>query len=334
MTNTLTMDALYKKLDTFGIKKSYVKKNGLPNWWDEELNNKPVAVLECSGYIADRFGLDLKSLLSEDETIKFRGITETKFKQRLNNQKSEIAHGLAHRFAEMIAYGIDVNFVSIPDNVDEIRAEILQTHPTINLNSLLDYCWLKGVAVAHFNDFPEKTTKFEGMIQLHNNKPVIVLAINYKHSARFTFTLAHELGHLALGHITEGEFFDDKIELNSNNNDDDEKEANQFAVKLLLDGYDNCLGDEKFKNANKLLEKVDLITANQLTLDKNSIILNYGWHNKQYFPLAMKALNELEKQSKTQISGAKYINEYLTDKLDWDKFDDDNYEYLEQVLGV
>jgi hypothetical protein len=33
-------------------------------------------------------------------------------------------------------------------------------------------------------------------------------------------------------------------------------------------------------------------------------------------------------------NGNKIINEYLANKLDWDKFDDETYEYLEKVLGV
>ncbi|BAQ63220.1 predicted Zn peptidase (plasmid) [Geminocystis sp. NIES-3708] len=329
MTNTLTMDALYKKLDEFGIKKGYVRKNGLPSWWDEELNNKPVAVLECSGYIADRFGLDLKSLLSEDEVVKFRGITETKFKQRLNNKKSEIAHGLANRFAEMIAYGYESNFTGIPDNVDEIRAEILQTHSTINLNSLLDYCWLHGIAVAHFNEFPERATKFYGMIQLHNNKPVIVLAINYKESPKLAFILAHELGHLALKHITEGELFDEKIEFNNDGNNE-EQEANQFAVKLLLGDCDNCFEDKKFHNQDHLIKKVKEIVSINPTIDMGSIIFNNAWHNNNNWGFANIAFQKLYPDD----NGQKLINEYLANKLDWDKFDDDNYEYLEQVLGV
>ena len=228
MTNTLTMSALYEKLKEFGIPKIYVEKNGLPSWWNEELNDKPLAVLECSGYIANRFGLDLKSLLSEKDSIQFSGLTHTKFKQRADNKKSEIAHGLAHRLAEIIAYGCKTDFTSLPDNADEIRQEILQTHSTINLSSLIDYSWKKGIVVAHFDQFPKDQTKFFGMIQWHNQRPVIVISVDYRESPKLAFILAHELGHLALGHITKGQLFDDKIELDSNDNEEDE--AIQFEL--------------------------------------------------------------------------------------------------------
>ncbi len=49
MTESLTMATLYGKLSEIGLKKNYVRKNGLPSWWDDELNDKPVAVLEGAG---------------------------------------------------------------------------------------------------------------------------------------------------------------------------------------------------------------------------------------------------------------------------------------------
>ena len=59
MTNTLTMSSLIAKLSKLGFNDNYIKTNGLPSWWDDELNNKPVAVLGGAGYIADRLNLCL-----------------------------------------------------------------------------------------------------------------------------------------------------------------------------------------------------------------------------------------------------------------------------------
>ena len=46
--------------------------------------------------------------------------------------------------------------------------------------------------------------------------------------------------------------------------------------------------------------------------------------------VAMAPLNILE----VSTNGQTLINEYLADKLDWDRFSDENYEYLERALGV
>lgn len=328
MNKTLTMDVLYKKLKDFGICEQHVKKHGLPSWWADELNDKPMAVLECSGYISNRFGLDLKSLLSEDDNLKFTELTETKFKQRINSQTSEIAHGLAHGLAKIITYANENTFMGIPNNVEEIRSEILNIDDTINLNSLLNYCWRNGIAVAYFNKFPKRKTKFDGMIQLQSKKPVIILCVNYKESSKLAFVLAHELGHLALGHITEGELFEGKI--NSKDQDQEEKEANQFAVKLLLGDCDNCFGQKKnFKSVNDFIKETKAITSKNPTVDIASIMLNYAWYHNGW-GLAQTALTKQYPND----DGQKLINESLANKLNWDILDDDSYEYLEQVLGV
>ncbi len=72
MTESLTMASLYKKLSAIGLEKNYVRQNGLPSWWDDELNDKPVAVLEGAGYIAKNLNLDLSSLLNPQEKVKFK----------------------------------------------------------------------------------------------------------------------------------------------------------------------------------------------------------------------------------------------------------------------
>lgn len=97
MTESLTMAALYGKLSKIGLKKNYVRKNGLPSWWDDELNDKPVAVLEGAGYIAKNLNLDLSSLLTPQEKVKFNRPPHTKFKQH-NSQNNQHPHeiGRAH----------------------------------------------------------------------------------------------------------------------------------------------------------------------------------------------------------------------------------------------
>ena len=102
-------------------------------------------------------------------------------------------------------------------------------------------------------------------------------------------------------------------------------------MKLLLDKYDNYLGNNKFKNAENLARYVRNFVIPKLPqIEPDAVILNYGWHKKNCFRQAMAALNIL----KVSTDGQKVINEYLADKLDWDRFSDESYEYLEQVLGV
>lgn len=332
MTKTLTMSSLIAKLSLLGFNNSYIRTNGLPSWWDDELNNKPFAVLEGAGYIADRLNLDLKSLLDETETVKFNHPPQTKFKQRSSkhNKYPDVAQALASRVAELIALATEVNFTPLPTNVKEIRADILKIAPTINLTSLLKYCWSQGIIIAYFNNFPESKTikKIAGLIQWQSNSPVIILSSTYTQSALIAFDLAHELGHLVLGHLQDGLLVDEEI--NSNCNDDEENQANKFATELLLDNCDNSLGYKKIYRHEQLIKLAQEKHNENPTVEPEFIVLNHAWHHPNQWGLANKALDKLDPERK----GQQTINEYLADRIDWDKLNDENYEYLERVLGV
>jgi hypothetical protein len=268
--------------------------------------------------------------LDTSQEVRFNTSPDTKFKQHNSKNKDYpyVAQALASRVAELIAYGTEVNFIPLPTDVREIRTEILTNSPKVNLTSLLQYCWSKGIIVAYFNDFPDNIKKFAGLIQWQFERPVIILSSNHKYNARLAFDLAHELGHLALGHLKEGVLVDENIDFKCDDND--ETQANQFAAHLLLGDCDNCLGDKRFKNAQEFSKYVNQVIYQYPNLDADAVILNYGWHNKDYFPLAQSALKKLNSLD----NGQNIINKYLADRLDWDKFNDETYEYLERVLGV
>ncbi|MGB3511131.1 MAG: hypothetical protein WBA93_18230 [Microcoleaceae cyanobacterium] len=160
MIKTLRMSDLYTKLSRLGLNRKYVRENGLPSWWDDRLNSKPFAVLEGAGYIADRLNLDLKTLLDEEE-VRFNPLPHTNFKQcsSKNKERPHAAQALASRVADLIASATELDFSILPTDVKEIRTEILTISTTINLTSLLKYCWSKGIVVAYFNHVPKSTKK-------------------------------------------------------------------------------------------------------------------------------------------------------------------------------
>ncbi|MEB3343309.1 hypothetical protein [Okeania sp.] len=166
MTKTLTMSDLYTKLSQVGLDHKYVRENGLPSWWNDRLNSKPFAVLEGAGYIAARLNLELKSLFDEEE-VRFNLLPHTNFKKcsSKNKKRPHVAQALASRVADLITSATELNFTILPNNVKEIREEILRDALTINLTSLLKYCWSKGIIVAYFNHFSRSTKKFAALIQ-------------------------------------------------------------------------------------------------------------------------------------------------------------------------
>lgn len=329
MVNSLSMKTLFKKLSTVGLSESYVRKVGLPSWWSDELNNQPTAVLEGAGHIAQRLHVDLASLLKEEQGIQFKPLPRTKFKyhlQRLSDVPS-LSHQLASRIAELVSAGIQQPFIPISHEIDKVRAEVIQHHSSkVTLESLLDYCWQHGIAVAYFNDYPENTRKITGMVQWQNERPVILLSHKRRHSAWLAFHLAHELGHLALGHVTDGILIDDEISQSSNDNE--ETAANIFAVRLLVNRFDNCFSASSFRNGNQLRKQILNKLKIDPTVDACVLAFNYSWHTGHY-GLASRAVEKMD----CGEDGALTINQFLENHLAWDSLSDDNTDHLERVLG-
>jgi hypothetical protein len=331
MTQTLSMSTLYKKLSAIGLSESYVRGSALPSWWNDELNNKPAAVLEGAGHIAKRLHLDLRSLLSDDQAVQFKPLPHTKFKyhQQPGADTPSTSHQLASRVAELVAYGVQTPFCPVPEDVDKVRAEILQNHPQITLESLLDYCWQHGIAVVYFNDYPKNTRKIAGLIQWQEKRPVIVLSSKRTHPAWLAFHLAHELAHLALGHVKEGILVDDEIKQDSS--DQEEIDANLFAVRLLVNNLDNCLKDQEITSGNYLKNKINKLLKTDSpdpTVDPCAIALNYAWHTGKS-DFANKAVEQLNPSK----NGHKIINQFLESHINWESLGDDNSDHLDGILG-
>jgi hypothetical protein len=336
MTQTLSMSTLYQKLSAIGLSESYVRRSALPSWWNDELNNQPTAVLEGAGHIAKRLHLDLRSLISDDQEVQFKPLPQTKFKYHLQRESDvpSTSHQLASRVAELVAYGIQTPFVPIPEDANQIRAEILQTNPQINLESLLNYCWQHGIAVVYFNDYPDNTRKITGLIQwqgdrlcrLAENRPVIVLSSKRTHPAWLAFHLAHELAHLALGHIKEGILIDDEIKQDSS--DQEEIDANLFAVQLLVNDLDHCFSGKEVTSSKHLKNKINKILKSDSTVDPCALAFNYAWHTGKY-DFANKAVEQLNASN----DGHKIINQFLENHIAWESLSDDNSDHLDKILG-
>ncbi len=95
--------------------------------------------------------------------------------------------------------------------------KISNKQPISNLINILENL---GIIIIQIKNSNNRFNDFDGLSEIVNNVPVIVLLDNIKDGARQRFTIAHELGHLIL---------------NINNKDlDEEKLCNRFASALLM----------------------------------------------------------------------------------------------------
>lgn len=327
MNNTLEMPKLYKRLSDIGLPPKYIQEKALPEWWDAELENDPVAVLEVAARIAKRLGLDMASVLNPDAPITFKEVSSPKFKKMQNSDENRlvVAQGLATRIAEMVTYACKQPFLGLTTDASKIRDCILEKHTHIDLDAVLNFCWRCGIPVVHFSEFPKGSIKMDGMAAFINSRPVIVLSSNRKYSAHLLFIILHEIGHIASGHVKDCILIDEQI--TKEVQDTEENQANDFAKTILFGESDKYQWGKQSDSIQ--LARVVRQLASQDRVHAGALALNYAWQTQEW-NIGVGALKILEPRPNAPV----IVNQYLEKELDWESLDPDSEEYLRFVTGV
>lgn len=154
---------------------------------------------------------------------------------------------LARRVAEIVHHHADLApFRGVPPDADAVRTQLGEG--AIHLESLLDWTWDRGIAVVPLHGrggFCAAGWAIDG-------SPTVVLKETRPLAVFWLFDLAHELGHIALNHLDTGGVVDvDDLRPEGHSlagEDEQERDANAFALRLLLGDY-RALLDEVRKES-------------------------------------------------------------------------------------
>jgi hypothetical protein len=321
---------LYGRLGDVGLTRAFVKKMAWPSWWDDEIALNPSGYSQGLLLLSRHLGLDLASMQSDNEPIRLRDFGTCKYKKRSDVTEDELALArvLATRAAQLAASAVSLPALAIPTNASEIRQQILdEDSPWVGLNDLLRYCWSIGLPVLHLDYFPRNAKRPDGFAARVQGRPVIVLCRHAKYSAWLLFILAHELGHLSLGHVPEdGSLIDQGLDENST--DLEEQQANRFAIELLT-GKPNrqYVASGRWPNAVGLTDAAKRI-AHQSKIDPGHVVLNYAHSmGKEFFPVGLAALKLLDPHDDAVAK----IRSKMAANLDWSRLPEDSSEFLMRV---
>lgn len=295
MTADFNINTIYTTLKKFGIDKKFIEDILLPDWWDDDISKTKAGYLQTIDIISKNLGMDLAKFIANPETISLKGNAVIKFKTAKNINISDNLiwpESLALRISELIEDVLSIEFKPLPDNALEIRDQIIENYKTLNLDTLLDYLWNHGIPVLHISEFPKDVSKMDGMIVNLSNRPIIIISKNRKHDAWLLFVMAHEFGHFIKGHLSKSSniIYDTDIE---NEQDNEEREANEFAIQLLLGSETKNFNiQEKIVSPYKLSNIVREI-GKELKIDSGVIALNFAYKTKNW-ALAEQTLKILD----------------------------------------
>ncbi len=254
-----SMADLYHRLKAIGFGRAFVQTAILPDWWEDDCADVPFNRGLAELNISRQLGISLASLRNPTEVLTLPAIPKVCLKTATigtTDLQVQPAILVARRFALQLVRACG----ELPQFAGTMTAQAtrnqLLTYGTgaVDLSLLLRFCWERGIVVAHLEHLPagDKFRKFDGLVLFIGDRPCILLAEKNDAPAKLAFYLAHEIGHLLLGHLGPGDtvYCDDNIERNII--DEEETQADRFALELLTGRPDPHLDQVYGMTAPKL----------------------------------------------------------------------------------
>lgn len=236
------MRDLYARLKAVGYSKPFIQGRILPDWWDDSIAENPAGYTEALIIIARGLGLSFESLHSPNAVLRLPSTENYRLKKQ-SGTTSESIHPVVS-LACNLANTVVGSLIGMPDydpaqTSHDIRTEILNRSEVVDLSSLLTWSWDRGIAVLPLETFTGVGKKFTALAMFVESRPAIILASGHDGPPWHVFHLAHEIGHIALGHVQPNMPFlvDEEIRIQLDVEhpeiDPEEVDADRFAVEVL-----------------------------------------------------------------------------------------------------
>jgi hypothetical protein len=331
MTNP--MQTLYRRLADAGLSRTFVRKIALPDWWEDKIARNPAGYAEALCILSDHLSIDLRALQDPNTTLECRPFLATRNKVRQGLSEDDLAWAkcLCVRAAQSACFAMPIPPTPVPATASGMRQIIGKDAYHVSLEALLDYCWSLGVPVLHVSQFPPGAKKPDGMVARVGGRYAVVLSKNSRYSAWLLFILAHELGHIALGHLKENGVFLDDEQNWTPNGEDEENQANNFAIELLTGQPDTIYRGSAPLTATRLADAARL-TGQTIRVDPGVIALNYARSipDGPYWGLAVAAMKALEPDA----DAIQTVHSRMRAHLNWDALSDESRDFLLRITGA
>lgn len=316
----------------------------LPDWWTQDESASSSAKTMVSLLLARRLSLDPETLLDDNVPVGFLHTGPTKFKHmRLaDGGRKQALVAFAQGVSRILFSATSVmSAIPVPENPLELRDAIMSGgRPFVSFGDVLAACWSLGVPVLHLRLFPAQTKGVTAIAVRLAGRHAILVARESGYEAQYMFHVAHELGHIALGHLKNTVAIVDADPLDPENSvdelihDDEECAADEYA-QTLLSGVPNFSVERANNNAQfgtaRELADVAARTGAQLGIDPSHIVLSFAYSSNSW-GMAMAALKHLPQQ--TEKPGT-LTNRVLWQQLGGEQVEDaQSLAYLQAVAPI
>lgn len=322
------MGHLYNKLKNAGFTRQYIKKS-LPDWWDDSIADTLSGKQYAALFLSKIFCITYSSLIDNSSDVEFNFVGNHRYKHSVNIEENRlnVSTAMAYTAARIASENFNIAFDhEVELNWQTVRAEILANNECVDLQSLVSYCHSIGIPIVFLQNIPKNSVKMDGIALKISNRPVIILTRTRKYGY-LLFDLAHELGHIAKGHLNDSNIHIDK-KIESEATDSLEVEANKYAFGLLGGKETLQISSKSNLNPKELYHASKTFGADK-NIDPTHVVLNYAYVKKQW-PIAMKTLSMLCKNQRTDQS---IVLDKLYESINHDLIKEDDLALLNKLSG-
>lgn len=304
-----------------------------PEWWSEEAEASSSAVTELRYTVARRLGLSPRSLF--DGPPRFVWHEEAKFKN-LGSERDEDR-------AALTSFGLAIGRLILAGESREswghgpsedpmaLREAILRQAAFVELNEVLASCWSIGIPVVQLRVFPLDRKRMHAMTVRVDDRFAILLGRESSYPAQVAYTLAHELGHISLGHVTA---MAGLVELGDplqvQDRDEEETAADSFALRLLTGSPEPIVRSDRPEfNSRQVIHAV-MERAPEVGIAPAMLALCLG-HSTGRWRQVFGAMKRIPPGA---VPVADAVNRLAVNQLTLDRLSDENRRYLLTVLGM
>ena len=335
--NVLPYRDLMATLRRIGLNKRQVGAL-LPDWWEEATASTTAGAWEFVLMISRRLGLDAVEL-AQGEVRALGEVSEPRFKHtaRVTAQDLQAATRIAGALAKAVVAAMPAQPPTPRLTAQEVRARILaKPDARVDFDSLLAFAWESGIPVIPLPNLPAGVKKMDAVAMKVESRPAIVIARKNDSKAWLSFILAHELGHILLGHvpdngsIVEGSIKDTSDFEAESQLDQQEREANTFAHNVL-GGRELEQAVSSWGTRATMMELVDkaLEGGPRLKTAPGHLILRYAFTSRRWAD-ANLALRFLADDLDAQAT----LVDRMAQQIDTGAIAGDLQEFVEHITGV
>lgn len=334
----LKLPDIYRSLSQFGIKKAQVRAL-LPDWWDDASATSELGTWEFVMLVARRLSVDANAL-SQGDVMPIGSVSSIAFKHRRTKSSNDYLPSsmIAASLSEAISAASLPPFRGFDNHPSAIRDHVRNSNPEgiVDFDGLLTFCWKQGVPVIPLPNLPVGLRKMDGAIFHLKDRPAIIISRKNDSRSWLNFILAHELGHLCLGHLKPGASIIDadlkgEVETQTESpHDRQEREADQFALDLLGgDEAEQMISswDHRMPGANIAAQALSDFQATGSSA--GHLVLRHAFRTKRWAEaqIALKFLAE-------DMEAQKHLVGVLKENIDLNLIADDLQDLVASITGL